>query len=152
MPFTIWLDADGAPRGCKEILFRTAIQRGVNLVVVANRWQQVPDSPWIRFQQVSAGLDVADDHIAARCQPGDIVVTSDVPLAAEVIAAGAVVLQHRGEELDESNVRQRLAMRDLLTELRASGLGGGGGPPPYGRNDRIRFSNALDRLLARASS
>lgn len=152
MALTIWLDGDGAPGGCKDILFRVANKRQVLVVVVANRWQRLPRSPWIKLVQVSAGMDVADDHIVASCVAGDIVVTTDVPLAAEAIEKGAIVIEHRGGLLTEDNIGQRLGDRDFMTEIRASGLGGGGGPPPYGPKDKARFSNTLDRLLTKAGA
>lgn len=144
--FHIWLDADAAPRDVKEILFRAARRREIQVVVVANRAQHVPQDPHIRFVEVSAGLDVADDHIVASCAPGDLVITADVPLAAAVIDRGATVIQPRGEVLDASNVGQRLSVRNFMDELRAGGLAGGG-PPPFGQAERQRFANALDRLL-----
>ena len=145
---TIWIDADAAPRACKDVLFRASQRRKVPLVLVANRWQQTPRSSRIRFVQVGKGFDVADDYIAEHCTAGDLVVTNDIPLAAQVIEKGARVLRPRGEELTEANVRQRLAMRDFKEELRASGVMTGG-PPAYGDREKQRFSNALDRWLTR---
>ncbi len=145
-PFTIWLDADGAPGAVKEVLLRAAERRAVPLVLVANRPQRVPPSRWIRTVQVGAGLDVADDHIAAQCQPGDLVVTGDIPLAAEAVENGAIALDFRGDLLTLENVRQRLNMRDFMQEMRASGLAGGG-PAAFGPRDKQRFANALDRFL-----
>ena len=146
---TIWVDADAAPRACKEVLFKAADRRAVPVVLVANRWQQVPRSPHLSFVQVEQGLDVADDHIAANCAAGDLVITADIPLAAQVVERGAEVLQPRGELLDPANVRQRLSIRDHLDELRGAGIMTGG-PPPYGARDKQRFANALDRWLTRA--
>lgn len=143
---TLWLDADGAPRAVKEILFRVAERRGLDLVLVANSAQAVPRSPRIRQVQVGQGLDVADDWIASHCAPGDVVITGDIPLAAELVARGALVLQYRGDVLDAGNVRERLAVRDFLDGARGAGLTTGG-PPPFGVPDRTRFANALDRLL-----
>jgi hypothetical protein len=147
MPFpTVWIDADAAPRACKEILFRAAERRGLPLVLVANRPQVLP--VWARARQVVVGreLDAADAEIARSVQPGDLVITDDVPLAALVVAAGGQVLRPRGEVLDQHNVQQRLAARDQLEEMRHAGLAGGG-PPPYGEADKRRFANALDRWL-----
>ncbi|RME21259.1 MAG: YaiI/YqxD family protein [Deltaproteobacteria bacterium] len=147
--FTIWIDADGIPGAVKEIVFRAARRLRLPVVLVANRWQQIPPGhPTVRQVVVGKGLDVADDAIVERCKAGDIVITGDVPLAAQVVDKGAVVLQHRGELLDASNVRQRLAMRDFMEELRAGGTMTGG-PPPFGRADRQSFADALDRLLTR---
>lgn len=147
-PFTVWVDADGAPRAMLEILFKASRKRQVPLVLVANRWIQTPAYKLIRSVQVESGMDVADDWIVAHAQPGDVVVSNDVPLAAEAVEKGAVVLRSRGEVLDAHNVRQRLAMRDFMEEMRAGGVHTGG-PPPYGAKDRQSFANALDRLLTK---
>lgn len=143
---TLWIDADGAPRAVKEIVFRASERLRLPVIVVANRQQAVPRSSLVRFVQVAQGLDVADDYIVEHCQQGDVVISSDIPLAALLIEKGALVLQPRGELLDAENVRQRLNMRDFMDDMRAAGLAGGG-PPPFGRTDHLRFANALDRLL-----
>lgn len=143
---TIWIDGDGVPGACKEILFKAGLRTKVPVVLVANRWQQVPK--YIRFVQVSGGLDVADDHIAESCQPGDLVISSDVPLAARVVEAGGTVITFRGHPLDGDNVQQRLGVRDFMDEMRGAGIQTGG-PPPYGPKDKQRFANALDRWLSR---
>lgn len=148
-PFRVWVDADAAPKAVREVLYRAAERRQVRVVLVANRPQVFPRSRYISSVQVSAGMDVADDHIVASCEPGDLVVTADVPLAAEAVEKGAVVIDPRGELLDVRNVKQRLAIRDMLTEARASGVETGG-PPPYSKTDLQRFSNALDRQLTKA--
>jgi uncharacterized protein YaiI (UPF0178 family) len=145
-PFTLWIDADAAPRPVKEIAFRAAERRGFALVLVANAEQDVPRSRWIRAQRAERGLDAADDLIAARCAPGDLCVTADVPLAAILVEKGVTVLDPRGQVLDAGNVRERLAVRDFMDGVRGSGLATGG-PPPFGPQDRARFANALDRLL-----
>jgi uncharacterized protein len=145
---TIWLDSDAAPKACKEILYKASRRTGLSLVLVANRTQAIPPAKTIRFITVPGGLDVADDYIAERCQRGDLVITADIPLAARVIEAGGAVLRFRGEPLDEDNVKHRLAMRDLMDELRGGGIMTGG-PPPYGPKDKQRFASALDRWLAR---
>lgn len=143
---TVWLDADAAPAPVKEILFRAAARRSVPVVVVANSAQRVPKSKWVRFVQVGGGLDAADEHIAASCAPGDLVITDDVPLAAAAVEAGAQVLRFRGEMLDEGNVTQRLAVRDMLDDMRGAGMMTSG-PPPFGKKERQQFANALDRWL-----
>ncbi len=143
---TLWIDADAAPRAVKEIVFRASERLALTVVLVANSAQAIPRSPCIRQVVVGKGLDVADDYIAEHCVEGDIVVTADIPLAAQVVEKGAVVLKPRGEVLDADNVRQRLAMRDFMDEMRGAGLAGGG-PPPFGKQDRARFANALDRVL-----
>jgi len=148
--FTIWIDADGAPKAVKEIVLRASERRKLKVVFVANRWLQLPRSPFVRMVQVGAGMDVADDYIAENCVVDDLVVTSDVPLAAAVVEKGGVVLDPRGGVLTADNVRQRLAMRDFKEELRASGVNTGG-PPPFGKVERQRFANGLDKwLTARA--
>ena len=144
----IWIDGDGVPKACKEIIFKASQRTRAPVVLVANSPQRVPKSRAIRFVQVSGGLDVADDYIAEHCGPGDLVITSDIPLAARVIEAGATVVRFRGEPLTATNVKQRLAMRDFMDELRGTGVMTGG-PPAYGPKDRQRFANSLDRWLSR---
>ena len=147
----IWIDGDGIPGACKEIVFKASQRTRWPVTLVANRHQQVPRFNWIRSIVVAGGLDVADDHIAAHCQPGDLVITSDIPLAARVIENGASVLRFRGEELTATNVAQRLQVRDFMDELRGSGINTGG-PPPFGPKDKQNFANALDRWLSRAAT
>lgn len=144
---TIWVDADGAPRAVKEIIFKASQRTRVPVKVVANRWQQTPKFRWIQAVVVDGGLDVADDYIAEQSQAGDLVITSDVPLAARVIETGATVIRFRGEVLTQTNVQQRLQVRDFLDDLRGSGIQTGG-PPPYGQKDKQQFANALDKWLA----
>lgn len=145
----IWIDGDGAPKAIKEVVFKACLNRGVRVALVANRWQQLPKSPLIEMLVVGAGMDVADDYIVAHCDAGDLVVTQDVPLAAEVVEKDAEVLQPRGGMLTAENVRQRLSTRDMMAEMRAGGLTGGG-PPPFGPKDKQQFANYLDRWLTRA--
>ena len=146
----IWIDADGAPAACKEIVFKASQRTKCPVLVVANRYQQTPKFRWIQFQLVEGGLDVADDYIADHCEAGDLVITSDIPLAARVIDTGATVIRFRGEELTEANVAQRLQVRDFMDELRGSGVATGG-PPPFGPKDKQRFAGAIDRWLAKAA-
>lgn len=148
---TIWVDADACPKLIKDILFRAAVRKQVMLTLVANQYIATPASPWIKSLQVDAGFDVADDEIVKRCQAGDLVITADIPLAAEVIEKGALVLTPRGEQFTRENVRQRLNMRDFMDTMRASGEHTGG-PPPLNQRDRQQFANALDRYLAKTSS
>ena len=145
---TIWVDADACPKIIKEILFRAAMRKPVNLSLVANQCIATPPSPWITSLQVDAGFDVADDEIVKRCGAGDLVITADIPLAAEVIEKGALVLTPRGEQFTRDNVRQRLNMRDFMDTMRASGEHTGG-PPPLNQRDRQQFANALDSYLAK---
>ena len=147
----IWVDADACPVVIREILYRAAERTGVELTLVANRWIQVPPSRHIRAMQVESGFDVADNEIARRVQSGDLVVTSDIPLAAEVIARDALALNPRGELYTADNIRQRLNMRDFMDTLRASGIDTGG-QSTMGPRDRQAFANQLDRLLARAQT
>lgn len=145
----IWVDADACPAAIKEILFRAAERTGVSLTLVANHPMRIPRSPLITFVQVPSGFDVADNEIARRMEDGDIVVTQDIPLAAEVVAKGAAVLSPRGELYDEDNIRARLSMRDFMESLRAAGVDTGG-PAALSQGDRQAFANQLDRLLTRA--
>lgn len=144
---TIWVDADAAPRPCKEILFRAAQRRGVDVVLVANGRQTVPGGR-VAFVQVPGGPDVADDYIATRCGEGDLVVTADIPLAARAVDAGAEVVTPRGRELDRETVGEALSVRDFNDELRGLGVMTGG-PAPYDDRAKQRFANALDRWIAR---
>ncbi len=144
----IWVDADACPVAIKEILYRVANRAEIPLTLVANQMLRVPPSPWIRAVQVPAGFDVADQRIAQEAVSGDVVVTADVPLAALVIAKGAVVIEPRGELLDKSNIQERLTMRNFMEGLRNSGIETGG-PAALSAGDRQSFANQLDRLLAR---
>ena len=145
----IWVDADACPAVVKDILYRAAERTRVPLTLVANKPLRTPPSPFIRTLQVPRGFDVADNEIARRVEPGDLVVTADIPLAAEVIERGGHALDPRGELFSPETIRERLTMRDFMDELRASGVQTGG-PPPLAHGDRQRFANQLDRLLARA--
>lgn len=118
------------------------------LVLVANKWQKVPTRSWIRFVKVEKGLDVADDYIADSVAAGDLVITNDIPLADAVIEKGCRVIRPRGEELDAHTIKQRLAVRDLMDDLRGAGVMTGG-PPAYGPKEKQRFANAVDRWLAK---
>ena len=143
----IWVDADACPKVIKEILFRAAERVGVELTLVANQPVSVPPSRLIRSVQVGSGFDVADNLIVQRMSPGDLVITADIPLAAEVIGKGGLALNPRGELYTSENVRERLNMRDFMDTLRGSGIHTGG-PPALGQADRQAFANQLDRLLA----
>lgn len=144
---TIWVDADACPVVIKDILFRAATRTRIPLVLVANQSVRVPAAPNIRSIQVASGFDVADDEIVQRVEAGDLVITSDIPLAAEVIAKGAQALSPRGEALDKENVGARLNIRDFMDTMRASGVQTGG-PPALSQRDRQQFANHLDRYLA----
>ena len=144
----IWVDADACPHAIKEILFRAAERAQVLTTLVANTLLRTPDSPFIKSVRVPKGFDVADHRIVLEMQPGDLVITADIPLAAEVVVRGAHALDPRGELYSEDNVHERLAMRNLMQDLRSTGdlIGG---PAPFGASDRQRFANSLDRLLTR---
>ncbi len=144
----IWVDADACPVVIKDILFRAAIRTKVPMTLVANHPLQVPASPFVDFLQVSAGFDVADDEIVKRLNPGDLVITGDIPLASEVIDEGAHALSPRGECFTVDNIKSRLNMRDFMDTLRASGINSGG-PPALNKSDRQSFANELDRFLTR---
>ena len=131
----IWVDADACPNVIKEILFRVAGRARIMVTLLA--------------KQVSQGFDVADNEIVRRCEPGDLVITADIPLAAEVIAKGATALNPRGELYTTENVKARLNMRDFMDTMRSSGIHTGG-PPALNQRDRQAFANALDRFIARA--
>jgi uncharacterized protein YaiI (UPF0178 family) len=145
----IWVDADATPNPVKAILYRAAERVDLPLTLVANQSLQVPSLARIKAVRVGAGFDVADDYIVQHAGAGDLVITADIPLAAELVAKGCQVLSPRGEVCTTETVRQRLNMRDFLDTMRASGLDTGG-PPAYNQADRQAFANALDRILARA--
>jgi uncharacterized protein YaiI (UPF0178 family) len=144
----IWVDADACPSTIKEILYRAAERVGAPLTLVANQPLRIPPSKLIRTVQVRRGFDEADKYIAERMQTGDLVVTADIPLAAQVIEKGGEAINPRGERYTPENIRERLALRDFMEELRGAGEITGG-PPPMTPADRQAFANALDRLLAR---
>lgn len=142
----IWVDADACPVVVKEMLFRAADRTQVHVTLVANQHLQIPKSPHITMLQVTAGFDVADNEIVQRCAAGDLVITADIPLAAEVIEKGADALSPRGELHTKENIRSRLNVRDFMDSMRASGVHTGG-PPPLSQSDKQAFANSLDRLL-----
>jgi uncharacterized protein len=144
----IWVDADACPGVIKDILFRAANRTRTLLTLVANQPVNVPASPFIRTVRVGSGFDIADNEIVRQVEAGDLVVTADIPLAAEVIEKGGHALNPRGELYTTENVRARLNMRDFMDTLRASGVNTGG-PPPINQRDRQAFANNLDRFLAR---
>src|SRR5687767_4090629 len=144
----IWVDADACPQVIKELLFRAAVRTPVLTTLVANTTLRTPPSPFIRSIRVKQGFDVADQEIMQQIAPGDLVVTADIPLAAEVIGRGAHALDPRGELYSEDNVRERLAIRNLMQELRSGGEQLGG-PEPFGQSDRHLFANQLDQFLTR---
>lgn len=145
----IWVDADACPRVIKDILFRAAQRTQIPLTLVANHALSTPSAPWITSVQVPAGFDVADNHIVQQIEPGDLVVTADIPLAAEVVEKGVDAVNPRGEHYTAANIRQRLAMRNFMEEMRSIGEASGG-PAKFNQTDRQAFANVLDRFIARA--
>jgi uncharacterized protein YaiI (UPF0178 family) len=144
----IWVDADACPVVIKEILFRAAIRTQVLTTLVANQLLKVPPSPYIRALQVPGGFDVADDKIVQLLEPGDLVITADIPLAAQVIAKAGHALNPRGEFYSAANIQERLAMRNFMEELRGSGVDISG-PSAFNQGDRQAFAAQLDKFLAR---
>jgi uncharacterized protein YaiI (UPF0178 family) len=141
------VDADACPVVIREILFRAAKRTSVQLTLVANQAMNTPASPNIKTLQVAKGFDVADNEILKRLDTGDLVITSDIPLAAEVIEKGGHALSPNGELHTTENIRSRLNMRDFLDTMRASGVDTGGGPAPFSQRDKQRFANRLDQYL-----
>lgn len=147
MQACIWVDADACPKAVRDILFRAAQRTGIRLVLVANQSVATPPLPNISSLQVASGFDVADNEIVRRAAAGDLVITADIPLAAEVMEKGAQALNPRGELYTADSIRQRLNMRDFMDTMRASGVHTGG-PPPLGPRERQAFANRLDQYLA----
>ena len=144
----IWVDADACPIVIKEILFKAAKRTGVQLTLVANQYINTPKADNISMLRVKAGFDVADNEIVKRVEEGDLVITSDIPLADEVIEKGAIALSSRGELFSANSIKQKLNMRDFMDTMRSSGVHTGG-PPPLNQSDRQAFANHLDTLLTR---
>jgi len=142
----IWVDADACPAVIKEILFRAAERLGIKLTLVANHPLRIPSSKHIDFFQVGSGQDVADKEIVKRSGAGDLVITADIPLAADVVEKGGFALNPRGELYTAENVRDRLSMRDFMDSLRSNGIDTGG-PSALSRSDRQAFANNLDKFL-----
>lgn len=144
----IWVDADACPVVIKEILYKAAQRTGVVLTLVANRPVRIPSLRCIRFVQVASGLDVADAEIVKRLVAGDLVITADIPLAANVLEKGGTALDPRGELYSADTIKSRLSVRDFMDSLRASGVETGG-PPVLNKADRQKFANQLDTFLTR---
>ena len=147
----IWVDADACPKVIKDILFRAAERLQIQLTLVANKLLYCPPSRYIRAMQVPAGFDVADNKIAELVEPGDLVITADIPLASDVISRGAHALNPRGELYTKDTIRERLTMRNFMEGLRGSGVETGG-PPTLSQSDRQAFAKQLDKLLAKKLS
>ena len=144
---TIWVDADACPNQIKQVLFRAAERTGIDLLLVANQAIRTPPFPNIQSIQVSQGFDVADNEIVRRAKQGDLVITSDIPLADELLEKGALALSPRGEMFSVSTIKAKLNMRDFMDTMRSSGVHTGG-PPQMNDSDKREFANALDRYLA----
>jgi uncharacterized protein YaiI (UPF0178 family) len=144
----IWVDADACPKVIKEILFRAAKRARVQVTLVANQSLHTPPSQHIRSMQVASGFDVADNEIVKNISAGDLVITADIPLAAQVVEKGAHALNPRGELYTPENIKARLSLRNFMESLRTSGVNTGG-PPPLSQSDRQAFANHLDRILAK---
>ncbi|MBI3463924.1 MAG: YaiI/YqxD family protein [Planctomycetes bacterium] len=144
----IWIDADACPGEIKELLYRAAKRRKVQVTLVANQALRTPSSEFIDSVIVRGGMNVADRHIVEMVQPGDLVVTADLPLAADVVAKGGQALDPRGQLYTDANIGERLAVRNLHDELRGAGLITGG-PANFSGKDRRAFANQLDRWLAK---
>ena len=142
----IWVDADASPKAVKEILYRASERTKIPVTFVANQFLEVLRSPLISAVKVASGFDVADNYIVEHSNKGDIAITQDIPLAAELVAKGCVVLNPRGERYTKENVRERLNMRDFMDSLRSSGVQTGG-PEAFSKKDRMTFANALDNVL-----
>ncbi len=144
----IFIDADACPSAVKEILFRAAERLRIPLILVANQKIQIPDSDFISNIIVEAGPDLADDRIVELAQKNDLIISADIPLADRVIQKGAFVIDHRGDFFTAENIKERLAVRDLMAELRSGGMETGG-PPAFSQKDRKAFADQLDRFLAK---
>jgi len=144
----IWVDADACPVVIKEILFKAAKRTQVEVTLIANQTIAVPNSPYIHFLRVAPGFDVADNEIVKRCEVSDLVITADIPLAAEVIEKGGHALNPRGQMYTTDNIKQRLTMRDFMDTLRSSGIQTGG-PAALNKSDRQAFANELDKFLTK---
>jgi uncharacterized protein YaiI (UPF0178 family) len=149
MALTVWVDADACPNAIKEVLFRAADRRKVTVTLIANQFIRTPPSPFIRSVQVPSGFDVADNAIVERLEAGDLVITADIPLADEVVRKGGTALSPRGMLYTAENIKDHLSRRDMLDELRGSGVITGG-PPALEKRDVQQFANGLDRFLTRA--
>ena len=144
----IWVDADACPKAVKQILFRAAERKEIFVTLVANQFLATPPSQLIKAVQVEHGFDVADNYIVSKLEEGDLVITQDIPLAAEVIEKGGIALHPRGELYTKENIRQRLSMRDFMETLRSAGVETGG-PSSFSQADKQQFANQLDRILAK---
>lgn len=147
-PLRVWIDADACPRAARDQVVKFALKRSFEVVLVAGQAVPRPSFTCVRLVVVPSGPDAADDYLVAHALPGELVICSDVPLADRLVKKGVAALDPRGKEFNDSNMGDRLAVRNLFTDLREQGQMGGG-PAAYGERDRQAFANALDRLLTR---
>lgn len=143
----IWIDADACPNPIKEIIYRAADRKQLYVTLVANQWLKIPSSPFIKMQQVEKGFDIADNVIVQQVTADDLVITSDIPLTADVLNKQAHVLTPRGERYTLDTIKERLVMRDFMETMRATGVQSGG-PAPFSAKDREQFANQLDKLIS----
>ena len=142
----IWIDADACPRVVKEVIFKCSARLKVKVILVANSYMNIPFSPLLEFVQVEQGADVADNYIAEHCSSEDIVITQDIPLADQIVKLGAFAIDPRGDVHTEETIQERLSVRDFMTELRDNGVVTSG-PNAFSDKDKIKFTNAIDRIL-----
>lgn len=148
MTTTIWIDADACPKAIKDIIYRASSRLQIPVILVANSYMNIPQHPLVSIIQVAQGDDVADKYIVENCKITDVIVTQDIPLAALIIKKGAYAINSRGELYTEDNIHERLATRDLMKELRDSGMTTGG-PPPFNAKNVEHFANSLNKILTK---
>ena len=144
----IWIDADACPKVIKEVIYKFSTLLKISVILVANSYMNIPQSPYISFVKVESGADVADMHIASNVEITDLVITADIPLASEIVKKGALAINPRGELYDEDNISERLSMRDFMKDLRDNGLVTGG-PDTFNSKDKITFTNTLNKILTK---
>lgn len=142
----IWVDADACPVPIKEIVYRAANRTGLKAILVANHRMKIPKARNVHFKLVDSGFDKADDYIEQTIQPGDILITNDIPLAAAALKKETLVISTKGELFTANNINERLNIRDFLDTMRSSGINTGG-PPPLNKSDIKNFADSLDRLI-----
>lgn len=142
----IWIDADACPKTVKEITYKVSSRLKISVTLVANAYLAIPHSPYISFVKVDAGADMADNYISEHANKDDIVITADIPLAAELVNQEIMTINPRGETYSAENINERLSMRNFMQELRDNGVQTGG-PPPLDAKAKELFTNALDRIL-----
>jgi len=144
----IYVDADACPKVIKEVLYKAVERVKVNMTLVADQYMRIPQSQYIKSLKVPSGIDSADDKIVELTEPGDLVITADIPLADQIVSKGAFAVNPRGELYTEQNIKERLAVRDMMAEMRSTGLEFGG-PPAFNQKDKQNFANQLDRFLTK---